>query len=95
VTNSVMHAELEPATNVVHVGVELATRALRLHVRDAGTTGAVVARTPDLTAGGGYGLNIVAALATRWGISRNGDTIVWADLTWPSPTRPPPSARPR
>ena len=34
---------------------------------------------------GGYGLNIVASLASQWGISRNGGTRVWAELTWPEP----------
>jgi anti-sigma regulatory factor (Ser/Thr protein kinase) len=89
VTNSVLHADVEASTNVIHVGVELAAGVLRLHVEDAGTTGTLAPRTPDLASGGGYGLNIVATLATQWGISRNGGTRVWADLTWPTPTRGP------
>jgi anti-sigma regulatory factor (Ser/Thr protein kinase) len=86
VTNSVLHAEVESGMNLIHVGVELAARVLRLHVEDPGITGALAPRAPDLASGGGYGLNIVAALATRWGIARNGGTRVWADLTWASPT---------
>lgn len=87
VTNSVVHADVEPAAHVVHVGVQLAPGVLRLHVEDAGTGGALAPRAPDLATGGGYGLNIVATLAGQWGISRNSGTRVWADLSWPSATR--------
>jgi anti-sigma regulatory factor (Ser/Thr protein kinase) len=87
VTNSVVHADTEPATNVVHVGVQLAPSVLRLHVEDAGTAGALAPRAPDLATGGGYGLNIVATVASQWGISRNSGTRVWADLSWSSATR--------
>jgi anti-sigma regulatory factor (Ser/Thr protein kinase) len=85
VTNSVLHADVEPTTNLVYVGVEIGAGVLRLHVEDSGTAGTLAPRAPDLASGGGYGLNIVATLATRWGISRNGGTRVWADLTWASP----------
>lgn len=93
VTNSVRHAELEPGTDVVYLGVQLAASVLRLHVEDAGTAGAPAPRAPDLASAGGYGLNIVATVAARWGITRNGSTRVWADLTWPSATHGP-GARP-
>jgi anti-sigma regulatory factor (Ser/Thr protein kinase) len=81
VTNSVLHAEVE-AANVIHVGVELATGLLRLHVEDGGITGAVAPRAPGVAGGSGYGLNLVAAIATQWGVSRNAGTRVWAELTW-------------
>jgi anti-sigma regulatory factor (Ser/Thr protein kinase) len=84
VTNGVVHSDVEPGTGVVHVGVELAAGVVRLHVEDSGVTGVVSPRTPDLAGGNGFGLNIVAAIAAQWGISRNGGTRVWADLTWPS-----------
>jgi anti-sigma regulatory factor (Ser/Thr protein kinase) len=89
VTNCVRHAEVEPGTSLVRVGVALASGVLRLHVEDPGTTGTLAPRAPDLASGSGYGLNIVATLASQWGISRNGSTTVWADLTWPSPTHRP------
>jgi anti-sigma regulatory factor (Ser/Thr protein kinase) len=89
VTNSVRHAGLAPARDSVRVGVELATGVLRLRVEDSGTTGTLVPRTPDPASGSGYGLNIVAGLASQWGVSRNGSTTVWAVLTWTSATRQP------
>jgi anti-sigma regulatory factor (Ser/Thr protein kinase) len=82
VTNAVLHADLAPGTDVVHVGVELAQHVLRLHVEDSGAIRSVSPRTPDLATGSGFGLNIVAALATRWGVSGNGGTRVWAQLSW-------------
>jgi anti-sigma regulatory factor (Ser/Thr protein kinase) len=88
VTNSVLHAEVEPGTSLVHVGVQLASTVLRIHVQDSGTTGTLAPRAPDV-ASGGYGLNLVATIASQWGISRNGSTRVWADLTWPTPTHEP------
>jgi anti-sigma regulatory factor (Ser/Thr protein kinase) len=89
VTNSVLHAEVEPGTSLVHVGVELAAGVLRIRVEDSGTTGTLAPRAPDLASGGGYGLNLVAALAAQWGITRCGSTKVWADLTWPTPALGP------
>lgn len=89
VTNSVLHADVEAGTSLVHVGVQLAAGVLRLHVEDSGTNGTLAPRAPDLVAGGGYGLHIVATLATQWGITRNGATRVWAELAWPSPGRGP------
>ena len=37
-------------------------------------------RAADLGGGGGMGLNIVAKLASRWGVRRRSDTTVWFDL---------------
>jgi anti-sigma regulatory factor (Ser/Thr protein kinase) len=82
VSNIVLHADLEPGTDVVHVGVELAQRVLRLHVEDSGAVGTLAPRIPDLATGNGYGLSVVAALATQWGVSCKGGTRVWAELSW-------------
>jgi anti-sigma regulatory factor (Ser/Thr protein kinase) len=81
VTNSVSHADVETA-DLVAVAAELAPGTLRLHVEDSGTSGLIAPRTPDLATGTGFGLNIVAAMATQWGVSRAGGTRVWAELTW-------------
>src|SRR4051794_17739601 len=81
VTNSVRHAGITPI-DVVRVGVELAPDALRLEVTDPGRHGAISPRSPDLTTGTGYGLNILATLAAHWGVIRDANTTVWAELTW-------------
>jgi anti-sigma regulatory factor (Ser/Thr protein kinase) len=83
VTNGVLHAGLEPP-DVVCVRVELASGALRVHVEDPGTIGAIAPGTPNVGTGTGFGLNLVATLASQWGVSRNGGTRVWAELTWPN-----------
>lgn len=81
VTNSVRHAGIT-AIDVVRVGVELAPDALRLEVTDPGSHAAIAPRSPDLATGTGYGLNILATLATHWGVIRDANTTVWAELTW-------------
>jgi anti-sigma regulatory factor (Ser/Thr protein kinase) len=78
VTNSVRHAGLSDGATV-RISAELGAGVLRLEVEDAGTVGVVARRSPDGERGG-YGLNIVNALATRWGVQRNGATLLWAEL---------------
>jgi anti-sigma regulatory factor (Ser/Thr protein kinase) len=79
VSNSVRHAGL-PDTALVRISAELAVGVLRLEVEDPGTAGSVVQRSPDDDRGGGFGLNIVDALAKRWGVQRNGATLLWAEF---------------
>jgi serine/threonine-protein kinase RsbW len=80
-TNSVRHAGVTPR-DVLHVRAQLARGVLHLEVEDPGSDRAIAPAAPDLQHGTGFGLNLVASLATRWGVSRNGHTGVWADLTW-------------
>jgi anti-sigma regulatory factor (Ser/Thr protein kinase) len=79
VTNSLLHADL-PGPATVRVSAQLAEGVLRLEVEDAGTAGTVAQRVPSDDRRGGYGLNIVDALAARWGVVRDGGTLVWAEL---------------
>lgn len=79
VTNSVRHAGLSDGA-MVRISAELAAGVLRLEVEDPGTAGAVARRSPDGERGGGFGLNIVDALAMRWGVQRNGATLLWAEF---------------
>jgi anti-sigma regulatory factor (Ser/Thr protein kinase) len=79
VTNSLLHAGL-PGPATVRVSAQLAEGVLRLEVEDAGTAGTVAQRVPSDDRRGGYGLNIVDALAARWGVVRDGGTLVWAEL---------------
>ena len=79
VANSVRHA-LVPAGSSIGVRAEMRGDLLFLEVTDAGTSGAVTPRGPDLTNGGGFGLNVVATLSRRWGVIRDPGTLVWAEL---------------
>jgi anti-sigma regulatory factor (Ser/Thr protein kinase) len=79
VTNSVRHAGV-PDAAIVRICARLAEGILRLEVEDPGTAGAVAQRPPDHHRGDGFGLNIVDALATRWGVEREGATLVWAEF---------------
>jgi anti-sigma regulatory factor (Ser/Thr protein kinase) len=83
VANSVVHADT-PADAVVSVRAEVCADALRVEVGDAGTGGAVLARAPDFTGGGGFGLNVVDVLSRRWGVNRDMGTRVWAELAFAS-----------
>jgi anti-sigma regulatory factor (Ser/Thr protein kinase) len=79
VTNSVRHAELSDGDTLL-VRVHLAADTLRLEIENPGTAGAVAARQPDRESGdGGFGLNLVALLAPRWGVSRSRSTTVWLE----------------
>jgi anti-sigma regulatory factor (Ser/Thr protein kinase) len=79
VTNSLRHAGL-PAAAAVRVSAALADDVLRIEVEDGGTSGAVVRREPNRDRGGGFGLNIIDALALRWGVERADGTLVWVEF---------------
>jgi serine/threonine-protein kinase RsbW len=87
VANGVRHAGVTP-DDAIRLGIELARDRVRIEVEDPGSAGAVAPRRPDFANGGGFGLNIVLALAARWGVLRDRTTRVWAELTW-SPAGPP------
>jgi serine/threonine-protein kinase RsbW len=94
VTNSVRHsgASAEEALTL-RVALSLPARTLRVEVEDSGRDGAVAPRPPDLSGGGGFGLNLIHALSELWGVERvaTGGTRVWAQLAL-GPTAPPPAA---
>jgi anti-sigma regulatory factor (Ser/Thr protein kinase) len=81
VTNSLRHAEVPPDA-VICVRAEVVDDVLRLEVVDCGTSGAIALRAPDLLGSGGFGLNLVDVVSRRWGVTRNGDTRVWAELAF-------------
>jgi anti-sigma regulatory factor (Ser/Thr protein kinase) len=83
VANSVRHAEA-PADAVVSVRAWVHADVLCLEVEDGGTSGPIVRRAPDLSYGGGFGLNVVEALSRRWGVDRDVGTRVWAELGFPA-----------
>jgi anti-sigma regulatory factor (Ser/Thr protein kinase) len=83
VANSVRHAEA-PADAVVSVRAQVRADVLCLEVEDGGSTGSIARRAPNLQRGGGFGLNVVETLSTRWGVNRDAGTRVWAELALPA-----------
>ena len=80
VTNSVRHGDLESGTTIV-LRMDLTAKTLRLEVENAGTAGAVTSSSGGRREGyGGYGLELVELLATRWGVSRDHNTTVWLEI---------------
>jgi serine/threonine-protein kinase RsbW len=79
VTNCLRHAGMSDSATV-RVSAQLTDGVLRLEVEDPGTVGHVAQRTPNPDHGGGFGLNIVDALAARWGVLRDESTLVWVEL---------------
>jgi anti-sigma regulatory factor (Ser/Thr protein kinase) len=83
VTNAVVHGcgrirvRAWPEGDHVHV-----------EVTDEGTRFVRMIRTPGLDSGGGLGLAIVDAEATRWGIGEGATTRVWFDLRRGAATEP-------
>ena len=79
VTNSVRHAR---APNDAQITVRAWRReeGFRFEVRDAGRQGAVGIRDRAVDEAGGYGLALVAALASAWGVKRADGTTVWFEL---------------
>jgi anti-sigma regulatory factor (Ser/Thr protein kinase) len=82
VTNSVRHSG---AAADSHVGlwIALLDTAVRVEVTDLGGNGGVMPHPPDFERGGGFGLNLVRAVAERWGLEQSvaGGTRVWAELS--------------
>jgi anti-sigma regulatory factor (Ser/Thr protein kinase) len=82
VTNSVRHGP-KTAGATVGVFVGVGRDRLRAEVSDGSTEGA---RPRSPSEEGGYGLALVAALATRWGAGReNGANVTWFELDLRSP----------
>jgi len=80
VTNSVKHS----GSDWIDVDITLATEVLRIEVSDQ-STAPIRPRTPDVD--GGWGLRLVAELATRWGIERtHTGKKIWVELDLASPT---------
>jgi len=78
VTNCLQHGQMA-AEAPVRVSAYVADGVLRLEVENPGRHGSVKRRTPD-PYGGGYGLNLLELLATRWGVKRVDGTQVWFEL---------------
>ncbi|MCF0092769.1 hypothetical protein B0E54_01595 [Micromonospora sp. MH99] len=92
VGNSVRHARPLPG-GVVRVAWRLRPSAegprIQLRVTDGGAGTSPRIRTANPDAADGRGLHIVAGLATRWGVERDGmGQRVWAEFDPPRTSRP-------
>jgi anti-sigma regulatory factor (Ser/Thr protein kinase) len=78
VSNSVLHADAE------HVEVHAVAHTGGVHVEvsdpGAGFDRDEARRVPSLSGEGGYGLNIVDAVANRWGVTRERSARVWFEI---------------
>jgi anti-sigma regulatory factor (Ser/Thr protein kinase) len=79
VTNSLDHGELGAGDRVL-VSVYLATDGLRLEVENPGVAGVAAGREGRESGQGGFGLDLVELLASRWGVIRTTSTCVWLEM---------------
>ena len=80
VTNSVRHAGLEKM-QTIELKVKLLPDTVRVEVNDQGTGFTPTPRTDSSEDQSGWGLYLVSRLADRWGVSSDGVTRVWFELT--------------
>ena len=81
VTNSLRHAELGPEDKIV-LGVDLEPAHVRVDVTDSGKGFEFKGPSDDPDHVEGWGLYLVATLADRWGVDRDGGGAhqVWFEL---------------
>ena len=87
VANAVRHGS--PDAEVVGIRVRATEEVIRVEVTDPGH-GFDPARTRghSLDGSGGWGLEIVAALAHRWGVDQEAATTVWFEIRRPQHDEP-------
>jgi anti-sigma regulatory factor (Ser/Thr protein kinase) len=79
--NSVRHSGSSAPGETVTVEVRSAGGVIRIQVTDRSGPGVPRLRSPGCDAEGGRGLQLVAALAARWGWrQRGGRTVTWFEL---------------
>jgi len=80
VTNSLVHSGIGDHDGIV-VRLWLDDEALQLEVRNPGVMGAIASNGGDPERGRGFGLELVSLLSTDWGVRRDGNTTVWAEVS--------------
>jgi anti-sigma regulatory factor (Ser/Thr protein kinase) len=79
VNNSVLHGQVGE-DGWVEIDTSFNDNCLRVEVRDTGIQGKPVQRDPDYGQGGGFGLFLVDALSTSWGVEHGPSLRVWFEL---------------
>jgi anti-sigma regulatory factor (Ser/Thr protein kinase) len=92
VTNSVRHGAQEGPL-AIELSVVATPHRVRAEVVDSGPGFVPPARSEGDDQGSGWGLHLVGRLSDRWGVERNGRTVVWFELAaaferewWLAPT---------
>jgi anti-sigma regulatory factor (Ser/Thr protein kinase) len=85
VANSLRHASLR-SDQPIEISLHLDGRRLRVEVVDEGPGFELHPRTPGASPGTGWGLFLVAQLASAWGTRSDGTTHVWFELESPGGT---------
>jgi len=80
VTNSLVHGAIGEHEGIV-VRIRLDGEALQIEVRNPGVTGTIASNGGDRERGRGFGLDLVSLLSTDWGVRRDGNTAVWAEMS--------------
>jgi len=88
VSNSVRHAGVGQDDHV-SVTLKLTSACVRVEVSDAGEGFAIPERPQKRNADGGRGLQILAAVAHRWGIERAQPISVWFEIDLAKEPAPP------
>ena len=84
VTNSVRHAGLGPADQIV-LALHVTATGIRVETYDQGPGYAVQPGPPTPDRPSGWGLFLVGALADRWGVDRNGGSRTWFEIDASAP----------
>ncbi len=79
VTNGVRHAGAGPDAPV-RLAVQVEEDRIRVEVSDNGQGFDHGPLPPDPGRAGGWGLRLVDALSERWGVERDGKTVVWFEV---------------
>lgn len=80
VTNVVRHVQHEDPADKICMTVERENAHLRIEVRDRGAGFEPAPRADQQDASSGWGLHILAQLASRWGVESDEGTRVWFEL---------------
>lgn len=78
VSNSLRHGAMRNGDRV-SLRASVADGLVRIEVADPGRNGPVQMREPGAQEGG-YGLLMVQRLSRRWGVERDGETVVWFEM---------------
>jgi anti-sigma regulatory factor (Ser/Thr protein kinase) len=79
VTNGVRHGAQE-GDGTIELSVRAAPHRVRAEVADSGAGFTPTARAEGSDQGSGWGLHLLEHLSDRWGVQRNGHTVVWFEL---------------
>ena len=79
VNNSVLHGGVDE-DGWIEIAAAAGDGRVRCEVRDSSDAGDPVPREPDFDSGGGFGLFLVDAMASRWGTDRDSALTVWFEL---------------